>query len=185
MDVLNLAETGMLDGGLSADADQRQPLALLEVATTLRRHLYSLLDFSGTRALDLTALYAIPRWPRDRPPRRRASAASTKGVLVALGAALVVILPRVLLAAADAGMHVWVKGWLLVGRNDIANAGRVVAAPDGLGRGPLVVRAARSDPRRLDARPRVPPATPAEGAAGHRSSSPERPSRSSRSLLSR
>ncbi len=57
--VINLVETGKLDGGLSADADQRQPLALLEVATTLRRHLYALLDFSGMRSVGLTALFGI------------------------------------------------------------------------------------------------------------------------------
>ena len=121
--VLNLAKTGMLDGGVSADADQRQRLALFEVATTLRRHLYSLLDFSGTRALDLTALYAISAvvvltvgiLVAARQRRRR-------GVLVALGAALVVLLPRILLIAADAGIHVWVKAWLVLGRDDIADA---------------------------------------------------------------
>ena len=121
--VLNLAETGTLDGGLSGDADQRQPLALLEVATTLRRHLYSLLDFSGTRAFDLTELYAISAVVVlaigvIAAARRR----HRRGVVIALGAALVVLLPRILLAAADAGMHVWVKAWVLVGRDDIADA---------------------------------------------------------------
>ncbi len=121
--LLNLAETGELDGGLSADADQRQPLALLEVATTFRRHLYSLLDFSGTRALDLTALYgiaavvvlAIGLAVAVRGRRR-------EGIALAIGVALVVLLPRVLLTAADAGMHAWVKGWVVLGRRDIADA---------------------------------------------------------------
>lgn len=121
--LLNLAETGSLDGGLSEDADQRQTLSLLEVATTLRRHLYSLLDFSGTRALDLTDLYGIAAVAvlavglvvailRRRP----------RVAVVGLGAALVVFSPRLLLAAADAGMHVWVKWWVVLGRRDIADA---------------------------------------------------------------
>jgi len=122
--VLNLAETGSFDGDLSRGADQRQPLALFEVVTTLRRHLYSLVDFSGTRALDLTALYGISAaivlaLGLLAAARRR----SRQGVLLALGAALVVLLPRLLLAAADAGTHVWVKTWLLLGRDDIADAG--------------------------------------------------------------
>ena len=121
--VLNLAETGRLDGGLAEAADQRQPLALLEVATTARRHLYSLLDFSGTRSVDLTALYgvaavivltaglAVAAKRRDR-----------RGVVVALCAAGVVLLPRALVEVANAGMHVWVKGWIVLGRRDIADA---------------------------------------------------------------
>ena len=121
--VLNLAETGSLDGGLADAADQRQPLALLEVATTARRHLYSLLDFSGTRSVGLTALYgfaalvvlaaglAVAAVRRDR-----------RDVIVAVGAAGVMLLPRVLVEVANAGMHVWVKGWVVLGRRDIADA---------------------------------------------------------------
>ncbi len=93
------------------------------MATTLRRHLYSLLDFSGTRAVDLTALYgiaaavvlAIGIGAAVRGRRR-------EGIGLAIGAALVVLLPRILLTAADAGMHVWVKGWVALGRRDIADA---------------------------------------------------------------
>jgi hypothetical protein len=121
--VLNLIETGKPDGGLAEDADQRQQFALLEVSTTLRRHLYSLLDFSGTRAFGLTALYGVAAvvvlgiglvaasLRRDR-----------RGALLAVGACAVVFLPRLLAVAADAGMHVWVKGWVVLGRQDIADA---------------------------------------------------------------
>ena len=93
------------------------------MAATLRRHLYSLLDFSGTRAVDLTWLYGVAAAvvlaigiATALRGRRR------EGVALAVGAALVVLLPRILLTAADAGMHVWVKGWVVLGRRDIADA---------------------------------------------------------------
>ena len=122
--VINLVETGKLDGGLSADADQRQPLALLEVATTLRRHLYALLDFSGMRSVGLTALFGITALAvlavgLVAAARRR----SRRAVLLALGAAAVVFLPRALVEVARrSGMRGWVKAWVVLGRRDIADA---------------------------------------------------------------
>ena len=121
--VVNLAETGKLDGGLSADADQRQPLALLEVATTLRRHLYALLDFSGMRSVGLTALFGITALAvlavgLVAAARRR----SRRAAVIAVGAAAVAFLPRALVELADLGMHGWVKAWVVLGRHDIADA---------------------------------------------------------------
>ena len=98
--VINLVETGKLDGGLSADADQRQPLALLEVATTLRRHLYALLDFSGMRSVGLTALFGITALAVLAVGLVAAARGrSRRAVLLALGAAAVAFLPRALVEA--------------------------------------------------------------------------------------
>ena len=121
--VINLVETGKLDGGLSADADQRQPLALLEVATTLRRHLYALLDFSGMRSVGLTALFGITALAVLAVGLVAAARGrSRRAVLLALGAAAVAFLPRALVELADLGMRGWVKAWVVLGRRDIADA---------------------------------------------------------------
>jgi hypothetical protein len=124
--VLNLVETGSLDGGLDEVADQRQPAALLEIATTFRRHLFSFLDFSGVRDLELTTVYGLAAIVvlgigigigatllRGRRART---------ILVAVGAAVVVFLPRLLVEVADGTLRAWYKAWTLVGRSDIAEA---------------------------------------------------------------
>jgi hypothetical protein len=119
--ILNLVETGKLDGGLDEAADQRQPFALLEIVTTFRRHLYSYVDFSGLRELDPTTVYGLAALAVVAVGLVAAAVAGRRRlVVVASVAAIVVFLPRVLVEVGDLALRAWYRGWSLVGREDIA-----------------------------------------------------------------
>jgi hypothetical protein len=75
------------------------------------------------RAVDLTAAFGLAALAVLAvgllvAARRR----NRRVLLVALGAAAVALLPRMLMELADVGMHGWVKAWRVLGRDDIAAA---------------------------------------------------------------
>ncbi len=117
-------ETGDADGGLADDTGQRQELSLLAVMPTIRRYLYSFVDFSGSRDIGVFTLYGgvaiavlvvgvVVGLARSRV---------RETVLVALGAAAVVVLPLALVELGRGALRGWFKFWLVLGREDIARA---------------------------------------------------------------
>jgi hypothetical protein len=122
--VLNLAETGDADGGLAEHTEQRQTLSLLAVMPTIRRYVFSFVDFSGSRGIGVFTLYGgvaaavlvtglIVGLVRGR---------LRDSMLVALGAAAVVTLPLALVELGRGALRGWFKFWLVVGREDISHA---------------------------------------------------------------
>lgn len=117
--LLNLVRTGDLDGGLAEETGQRQEATLLAIAPTLRRLVYGFVDLSGYRELNVTAVLA------------GAAVVVTVALLVAtrgrarrtaLIAGAVVLAPLALVGAGRLALRAWYKGWVLLGREDVAVA---------------------------------------------------------------
>ena len=122
--LVNLIETGDADGGLAEHTDQKQELTLLAVMPTIRRYLFSFVDFSGSRDIGVFTLYGgvaiavlaiglVVGFARGRV---------RDTVLVAIGAAAVIVLPLALIELGRGALHGWFKFWLVLGREDIARA---------------------------------------------------------------
>ena len=122
--LVNLVETGDADGGLAEHTDQKQELSLLAVMPTIRRYLFSFVDFSGSRDIGVFTLYggvaiavlAIGMVVGLARGRVRDT------VLVAIGAAAVIVLPLALIELGRGALRGWFKFWLVLGREDIARA---------------------------------------------------------------
>ena len=122
--LVNLIETGDADGGLAEHTDQKQELTLLAVMPTIRRYLFSFVDFSGSRDIGVFTLYggvaiavlAIGLVVGLARGRVRDT------VLVAIGAAAVIVLPLALIELGRGALRGWFKFWLVLGREDIARA---------------------------------------------------------------
>jgi hypothetical protein len=120
--VVNLAHTGHADGALASATAQTQDFSLIAIAPTIRRHLFSLIDFSGARGIPtgilfdvvaaVTIVIGVAWGVRRRTPRR--------GVRVGATAALVVLSPLVVALGARLAIHAWYKLWLILDRRDIA-----------------------------------------------------------------
>lgn len=122
--VLNLVETGEADGGLAEDTGQRQELSLLAVMPTIRRYLFAFVDFSGSRDIGVFTLYGavagavvVLGLVLGLVRRRLRST-----LLVAVGAAAVIVLPLALVEIGRGALRAWFKFWLVLGREDIARA---------------------------------------------------------------
>jgi len=122
--LVNLVETGDADGGLAEHTDQKQDLSLLAVMPTIRRYLFSFVDFSGSRDIGVFTLYGgvaiavlalglVIGLARGRV---------RDSMLVAVGAAAVIVLPLALVELGRGALHGWFKFWLVLGREDIARA---------------------------------------------------------------
>lgn len=122
--LVNLVETGDADGGLAEHTDQKQDLSLLAVMPTIRRYLFSFVDFSGSRDIGVFTLYGgvaaavlalglVVGLARHRV---------RDTLLVAVGAAAVVVLPLALVELGRGALRGWFKFWLVLGREDIARA---------------------------------------------------------------
>jgi hypothetical protein len=111
-----------------------QERTLIAIAPTIRRELYSLVDFSGTRGIDLyrspspfttfeeifgilalLALVVGATWGIGAGRTRR-------GLALGAGAAVVIVLPAALVVVGDQFLRVWHEFWLVVGRPAIAEA---------------------------------------------------------------
>ena len=108
---------------------------LIAIAPTIRRELYSLVDFSRTRGIDL---YPSPPSPFTTLEEIFGllgllalvvggawgiGAGRTRcGLALGAGAALVVVLPAALVVVGDQFLRVWHEFWLVVGRPAIAEA---------------------------------------------------------------
>ena len=133
--IVNRLETGHFDGALTSATAQVQERTLIAIAPTIRRELFSLVDFSGTRGIDLypsppspfttleeifgllglLALVVGGAWGIGAGRTRR-------GLALGAGAALVVVLPAALVVVGDQFLRVWHEFWLVVGRPAIAEA---------------------------------------------------------------
>jgi hypothetical protein len=120
--LLNLAKTGHADGALTSATAQTQELSLAAIAPTLRRHLYSFVDFSGARGIPLGILFgtiavatvvAGVAWGVAQGRRRR-------GVVIGGLAALVVLSPLLAVPLGRLGLRAWYKLWLVLDRREIA-----------------------------------------------------------------
>ena len=91
---------------------------------TIRRYLYSFVDFSGSRDIGVFTLYGgvaiavlaigvVVGLVRGR---------LRDTVLVAIGAAAVIVLPLALIELGRGALRGWFKFWLVLGREDIARA---------------------------------------------------------------
>ena len=133
--IVNRLETGHFDGALTSATAQVQERTLIAIAPTIRRELYSLVDFSGTRGIDL---YPSPPSPFTTLEEIFGllgllalvvggawgiGAGRTRcGLALGAGAALVVVLPAALVVVGDQFLRVWHEFWLVVGRPAIAEA---------------------------------------------------------------
>ncbi len=122
--LLNLAKTGHADGALTSETAQNQELTLIAIGPTVRRHLYSFLDFSGTRGVDAFWLFGLVAvgavvaglaWGLMRGRARR-------GLTLGVATAVVIALPLALVVVGRQLIKVWYKGWLVLDRPDIARA---------------------------------------------------------------
>lgn len=132
--IVNRVETGHFDGALTNATAQVQERTLIAIAPTVRRELYSFVDFSGTRGIDvykaaspfttveelfgvlgLLALVVGATWGIGAGRIR-------SGLVLGAGAAGVIVLPAALAAAGDQFLRVWHGFWLAVDRPDIAAA---------------------------------------------------------------
>jgi hypothetical protein len=133
--IVNRVETGHFDGALTNATAQVQERTLIAIAPTIRRELYSLVDFSGTRGIDLyrspsspfttfeeifgilalLALVVGAAWGIGAGRTRR-------GLALGAGAAVVIVLPAALVVVGDQFLRVWHEFWLVVGRPAIAEA---------------------------------------------------------------
>jgi hypothetical protein len=132
--ILNRVETGHFDGALTDATAQVQERTLIAIAPTIRRELYSFVDFSGMRGVDvykspspfttveelfgllgLLALVVGAAWGVGAGRKQR-------GVVLGVGAAAVIALPAVLVVLGDQLLRVWHELWLVVDRPDIAAA---------------------------------------------------------------
>jgi hypothetical protein len=133
--IVNRVETGHFDGALTSATAQVQERTLLAIAPTIRRELYSLVDFSGARGIDLypsppspfttieeifgllglLALVVGAAWGIGAGRTRR-------GLVLGAGAAVVVVLPAALVVVGDQFLRAWREFWLVVGRPAIADA---------------------------------------------------------------
>jgi hypothetical protein len=132
--IVNRVETGHFDGALTDATAQVQERTLIAIAPTIRRELYSFVDFSGTRGIDLyrapspltpfeeifgllalLALVVGVAWGIGAGRTRR-------GLVLGAGAAVVIVLPAALVVIGDQFLRVWHEFWLVVDRRDIAEA---------------------------------------------------------------
>jgi hypothetical protein len=133
--ILNRFETGHFDGALTNATAQVQERTLTAIAPTMRRELYSFVDFSGTRGIDLypsppspfttleeifgllglVALVVGAAWGIGAGRTRR-------GLVLGAGAAAVIVLPVALVVLGDQFLRVWREFWVAVGRPAIAEA---------------------------------------------------------------
>jgi hypothetical protein len=133
--IVNRLETGHFDGALTNATAQVQERTLIAIAPTIRRELYSLVDFSGIRGIDLypsppspfttieeifgllalLALFAGAVWGITAGRTRR-------GLVVGAGAAVVIVLPAVLVVIGDQFLRAWHGFWVAVDRRDVAQA---------------------------------------------------------------
>jgi Dolichyl-phosphate-mannose-protein mannosyltransferase len=131
--VVNRVETGHLDGALTNATAQVQERTLTAIAPTIRREVYSFVDFSGTRGIDLfpsppspfttleelfgllalLALVVGAAWGIGAGRTRR-------GLVLGAGAAVVVALPAALVVLGDQFLRIWHSFWVAVGRPVIA-----------------------------------------------------------------
>ncbi len=132
--IVNRVETGHFDGALTNATAQVQERTLTAIAPTIRRELYSLVDFSGTRGIDvytspspfttveelfgllgLLALVVGVAWGIG-------AGRILRGLAFGAGAALVIVLPAALAVVGDQFLRVWHEFWLAVDRPDVAAA---------------------------------------------------------------
>jgi dolichyl-phosphate-mannose-protein mannosyltransferase len=132
--IVNRVETGHFDGALTSATAQVQERTLIAIAPTIRRELFSFVDFSGTRGIDLykspspfttveelfgavglIALVIGAGWGIGAGRLRR-------GLVLGAGAAFVIVLPAALTDLGDRFLRVWHTFWLAVDRPDIAAA---------------------------------------------------------------
>ena len=132
--IVNRVETGHFDGALTNATAQVQERTLIAIAPTLRRELFSFVDFSGTRGIDLykapspfttveelfgllglLALVVGVAWGLGAGRIRR-------GLVLGAGAAMVIVLPPALAAGGDQLLRVLREFWLAVDRPDLAAA---------------------------------------------------------------
>ena len=132
--IVNRVETGQFDGALTDATAQVQERTLIAIAPTIRRELYSFVDFSGTRGIDLyrasspftsfeeifgllalLALVVGAAWGIGAGRTRR-------GLVLGAGAAMVIVLPAALVVIGDQFLRGWHGFWLVVDRRDIAEA---------------------------------------------------------------
>jgi hypothetical protein len=115
--VVNLAESGELDGGLAAQADQRVALAGPELLINTMRYVLDLVDMSG-----LSSPYTLLLIPAALVGSLLALTASRqipRGATIA-GACLLTLSPLVLPLAARAGESVTTRTWAALDRPDTA-----------------------------------------------------------------
>ena len=113
--VLNLAETGDLDGGLASDAEQRVALSVPTVVINAVRFGLDLVDMSGfaTPYLVLLVPAAVLSGILALTPRRQ----GVRAVAVASACALT-LSPLALPSLASAGESATIRAWSALGRPD-------------------------------------------------------------------
>jgi hypothetical protein len=130
--IVNRVETGHFDGALTNATAQVQERTLIAIAPTIRRELYSFVDFSGFRGIDLyrppspfttieeifgalalLALVVGAGWGIGAGRTRR-------GLLLGAGAGAVIVLPAVLVALGDQVLRAWRELWTAVDRPAVA-----------------------------------------------------------------
>jgi hypothetical protein len=132
--IVNRVETGHFDGALTDATAQVQERTLVAIAPTMRRELYSFVDFSGTRGIDLY------RWPSPFTPIEEifgllglfalvvgaawgvGAGRMRRGLVIGAGAAFVIVLPAALVVIGDRFLRVWHTFWVSVGRPAVADA---------------------------------------------------------------
>jgi hypothetical protein len=132
--IVNRVETGHFDGALTDATAQVQERTVVAIAPTIRRELYSFVDFSGTRGIDLY------RWPSPFTPIEEifgllgllalvvgaawgvGAGRIRRGVVLGAGAAFVIVLPAALVVIGDRFLRVWHTFWVSAGRPAVADA---------------------------------------------------------------
>jgi hypothetical protein len=132
--IVNRVETGHFDGALTDATAQVQERTLVAIAPTIQRELYSFVDFSGTRGIDLY------RWPSPFTPIEEifgllgllalvvgagwgvGAGRMRRGLVFGAGAAFVIALPAALVVIGDRFLRVWHTFWVSVGRPAVAEA---------------------------------------------------------------
>jgi hypothetical protein len=132
--IVNRVETGHFDGALTDATAQVQERTMVAIAPTIRRELYSFVDFSGTRGIDLY------RWPSPFTPIEEifgllgllallvgtawgvGAGRMKRGLVLGAGAGFVIVVPAALVVIGDRFLRVWHTLWLSVGRPAVAEA---------------------------------------------------------------